>query len=317
MNPLVFPLLRCLSDGAFHSAAALAQRLGCSRHQIRRLLDEVPSHFALTLECVPGRGYRMQPTLEWLDAAVIQANLHYPLALEVCESIDSTNTALLQRPFRMSRTPLALFAELQTAGRGRRGRRWLSTLGGALTFSLRWSFSEGISRLSGLSLAVGVAIVRALALFGVDVALKWPNDVLLNGKKLAGVLIEVSGDAPNSTTAVIGVGINLRTLIGVEQAVAALDEIAHPIGRNVLAVALLDALYEVLSAFATDGFRAWRSAWEQCHAYQAQPVLLLPAQGDAIEGVALGVDDEGALRLQTAQGVQLFHVGDVSLRGMP
>lgn len=209
-------------------------------------------------------------------------------------------------------------AERQLAGRGRRGNSWFSSPDASLTFSLLWRFSPQV-QLTGLSLAVGVALARALERLGIaGIALKWPNDVLLQGGKLAGVLIElVPGARPSA--AVIGVGINLllppELPAEIRQNAAALANagITLPAPATLLA-RLLAELHGVLHSFAAEGFSAWHAAWQERHAYAGQVVRLLADHAAPLEGRCLGVDGDGALLLETASGIQRIISGEVSLR---
>lgn len=209
-------------------------------------------------------------------------------------------------------------AERQTAGRGRMGREWIAAPGGSLTFSLLWRFPVG-TKLSGLSLAVGVAVSRALEkVMGSGIhsdgaggtALKWPNDILLLDRKLGGILIELSGAA-----AVIGIGLNLRLPESMPEAIrttaAALDGEIDP---NTLLAAVLEELLRVLDGFALNGFAALRDEWLSRHAWTGRLVRVLTPHAEPIEGICVGVADDGALLLETAGGVKRILSGDVSLR---
>lgn len=314
MTALVFPLLRLLADGRFHSGQTMAGELGCSRAHVWQQIQTIEQELGLTVQHVRGKGYRLTRPLDWLDPAAIGHAGGAGWVIEVAESLPSTNTALLTRATDGAPHKLALFAEAQTAGRGRRGRSWLSSLGGSLTFSLLWRFDCGVSGLSGLSLAIGVAIVRALARLQVPVALKWPNDVLLDGRKLAGILIELSGDTLGPSAVVIGIGVNLAPAGDVGQPSGGVHDVVPGVSRNVLAGALLEELDQVLQGFERDGFSAWQGEWQRWHAHQGLPVTIHKPDGRLIDGIALGVDHTGALRLETGAGEVLFHVGDVSLR---
>jgi len=245
--------------------------------------------------------------------------------VDVLAECASTNSVLLDRAAQGAPAGSVVVAERQTAGRGRRGRVWRSAPGDSLTFSLLWRCSGDATRLAGLSLAVGVALARGLEACGVSgVALKWPNDLLLDGGKLGGVLIELASER-GATAAVIGIGINLQpppTDDGFALAPASLVASGHLPDRHRLLAALLDALTAVLDSFAAGGFAALRADWQARHIWQGLPVRLLDTAGDAqaapallAEGSCLGADDDGALILALADGrQQRFLVGDVSLR---
>ncbi len=208
-----------------------------------------------------------------------------------------------------------MIAETQTAGKGRAGRTWHSAPGAALTFSLAWKFNLPAQALLGLPLAVGVVVAEALAQFDVETRLKWPNDVLCDGKKVAGILIETAS-ACEAIWAVIGIGINLL----------APDELARKIGqpvaaapslqtdRNRVLAALLNGLAEAMALFEARGFSAFRERWNGLHAHRGQRVVITDRGQILHEGSALGVDDSGRLLLDTPQGHTTVLAGDLSLR---
>lgn len=321
MKDLAFSVLRTLADGRFHSGEAMAQQLGCSRTLVWQAVHHLENEFGLTVFSVRGQGYRLPAPFSLLDVSSVRAALDERAAnvftLALADEIDSSNTQLTTRAAQGAPHGLVLAAERQTAGRGRLGRRWQMRLGAGLTFSLLWRFDRGLSGLAGLSLVVGIAIVRALREFGVPVALKWPNDVLLDGRKLAGILIELSGDALGPAAVVIGIGLNVETPGEVDQPVANLADAGCKVGRNALLAALLNQLAGVLAQFDRDGFAAFRDEWHQLAAFIGQPVRLSFSHGEPADGIAVGVDDSGALLVDGAAGRRVFHVGEVSLRAAP
>lgn len=251
-----------------------------------------------------------------MNAERIAALSRAGVAVEVVPETGSTNADLLARAAQLTE-PLLLVAEHQTAGRGRAGRSWLSSSENSLTFSLAWKFDGGPQLLSGLPLAVGVALGDALAQLGVQVQLKWPNDVLKDGDKLAGILIETQSAPGGGTWTVIGIGLNLimpdevEALLG--RSAAGAPWLAR-MEREVLMAALLDALAEALRLFARQGFGAFSARWNLRHAWQGQTVVLLDNGKLLQEGLAAGVDDAGRLLLDTADGRSTVLAGDVSLR---
>lgn len=313
-----FALLRLLADGAFHSGERLAEQLGCSRALVCARLKHLAQSHGLVLHSVRGQGYQLVSQIDWLDCADITRHLAAsPLAfsLEVVDITPSTNSDLLQRAAQGEASRQVRLAETQTAGRGRYGRTWHSQLGSALTFSVLWRFECGVSQLSGLSLVVGLAVLHALQENGVTSArLKWPNDILFENRKLAGILIELSGDALGPSAVVIGIGVNLMAPEGVEQETASVAEMGALLSRNKLAADILIALAKMLPRFAQEGFAAFQHAWERWHGWQGERVTLLPLYGEPSHGTALGVDSAGALRLLTANGETAIHAGEVSLR---
>lgn len=319
---LTFDLLRELADGEFHSGEVLARQFNVTRATVNNALRDVAG-FGLTLYSVRGRGYRLARPLQWLDADLVRAGLGVArdvLHIEILDHATSSNALLLQRATQGAASGTVLAVEWQTAGRGRLGRTWHSGLGDALTFSLLWRFESGLAALSGLSLAVGIAMMRALEELGITGAgLKWPNDVLLNGGKLAGILLEAQGDMLGPSAVVIGIGLNLSVPEDVRERIdqkvsdlASLEKSA-PERNTVLAVSLKH-LAAVLQEFGEHGFAALRAEWESHHVFRQRPVKLLLPDGSHVAGMVLGVTDDGALRLATAHGEQIFNAGEVSLR---
>jgi BirA family biotin operon repressor/biotin-[acetyl-CoA-carboxylase] ligase len=242
--------------------------------------------------------------------------------LELLFEVDSTNTRLLAATPPPCGSADVCLSELQYAGRGRRGRRWIAPFGSGVVLSLAWTFGDGAHTLPALSLAVGVAVARAARRAGADgVMLKWPNDVLFRGRKIGGVLIELRTEAGGPAHVVIGVGINVtlpgqaRTEIeaGGACAAALIDACGTAPSRNLVAGAILDELLSMLAQFEREGFAAFKDAWSELDALSGRPAQVLLAD-TAIAGTARGVDPEGALLLETGDRVQRFVSGEVSLR---
>lgn len=320
MADLAFAVLRALSDGRFHSGETIARELGCSRTLIWQAVHAIENDFGIQVFSVRGQGYRLAAPFDWLDVATIRAGLAAESAevwtVAVADEVDSTNTRLMAHAASNGPHGLVLAAERQSAGRGRLGRRWQARIGDCLMFSLLWRFDRGLAELAGLSLAVGLALARVLRALGAPVELKWPNDLLLQGRKLAGILIELSGDALGPASVVIGIGLNVVAPVAVDQPVAALEECGLRIGRNALLAELLNALNQVLAEFDRHGFAPFVAEWERLSAHQDAPVRLSFSHGEPIEGVARGVAENGALLVDTPAGRQVFHVGEVSLRSL-
>ena len=327
MNKHLFPLLRLLADGRFHSGEQLGAALGLTRSSVWHAIHALETH-GLALNKLRGRGYRLARPADLLAAAdVLQAAGagSRQLRLELVDSCASTNTLLMERARAGAPHASAIACELQSAGRGRLGRAWQSGLGGSLTFSLLWRFAGGAASLAGLSLAVGVAVVRALGRAGLrGVQLKWPNDVLQDEKKLAGMLIEISGEADGPSAAVIGIGVNTRLdaalRAAIDQPAIDIASLADPApSRSLLLGLLLGELVKVLEVFAREGFAPFREEWQQRHAHQNQRVSVSTgarrgADGNDIVGDAAGIDVDGALLLRSARGLERIVSGDVSLR---
>jgi len=319
----LFPLLRRLSDGRFHSGEALAREFSVSRASICNVLAHAQT-LGLTLHAVRGRGYRLPGTVEWLDAQAVAAHLgglRKDFEVRVLDSVDSTNRALMAAALDGAPGGTLVCAEHQTAGRGRRGRSWHSVPGGSLTFSLLWRYDTGLQSLAGLSLAAGLAVARAVNRYSAHpVGLKWPNDVVVGPRKLAGILVEVQGDMDGAAFAVVGIGLNVRLgevqREGIDQAVVDLAELGVTVGRNRLLAECLAELHAVGEQFRAHGFAALREAWQALDVYAERPVVLRMPDGRTQRGVAAGVDDTGALRLRPEQGAEPVTLtgGEMSLR---
>ena len=251
-----------------------------------------------------------------MNAAAIAALSRAGVAVEVVAQTGSTNADLLARASTLA-APLLLIAEHQSAGRGRAGRTWLSSPEGSLTFSLAWRFDGGPQALLGLPLAVGVALADTLGTLGQQVQLKWPNDVLKDGDKLAGILIETQSAPGGGTWTVIGIGLNLLMPDEMEaqlgRSAAGMPWLAR-MDRDALMAALLDGLADCLREFTARGFAAFSARWNLRHAWQGETVVLLDGGVVRHEGRAAGVDDSGRLLLDTDEGRITVMAGDVSLR---
>jgi BirA family transcriptional regulator, biotin operon repressor / biotin---[acetyl-CoA-carboxylase] ligase len=322
VTPLAFAVLRRLADAEFRSGSVLARDFGVSRGTIWNAVCSIEAA-GLTVFRVRGRGYRLAHTVSLLERDMIvrhAGTCAARLTIELADRVDSTNTLLMQRAAAGAPCGTVLAAELQERVRGRMGRAWHAGLGESLTFSLLWRFTQGAAALAGLSLAAGVAIVRALEKIGAhDIALKWPNDVLWRGHKLAGLLIEMQGDALGPSAVVIGVGLNVSLSEAVrariDQPAAALERACGEVpDRNRVLGALLAELTDVLDTFARQGLAPLRAEWERHHAYQDKPVTVTLPDGRREEGIACGVGDDGVLQFETPRGLRRLHSGEISVR---
>ncbi len=331
LTPLGFSLLRQLADGDFHSGEELAATVGLTRARVSQVLKDAESA-GLDLERIKGRGYRLLDAPDFLDANTVRAELTarraergggVRLVVEVVDQLDSTSSELLRRSQRRDVHGVALAAEWQTAGRGRRGRTWTAIAGGSLTFSVGWRFEQGAGFLAGLSLAVGVAVARALEAEGFHgIALKWPNDLIHRHRKIGGILIEVNGDALGPSTTVIGVGLNVRLPLAARNNIAGpvtdlasvAGRKAKGINRNRLLARLIDEMAAALEQYAKAGFAPFAAEWQHRHAYQGKPVTLLLPDGASVAGKVAGVDASGALVLADGPRRARFLSGEISLR---
>ena len=314
-------LLQLLADGKNHSGQELASVLNVSRTAIWKQLAKLEG-LGLELLSQSGKGYCLVGGLELLDKEAIGAFLVLSATNAITDftllkSIDSTNSYLMRQ--EQATGVSVCFAEFQTAGRGRRGRQWVSPFASNIYLSLRLSINSGLGAIEGLSLAVGVAVARVLDELGVvDVQLKWPNDVLWSGKKLGGVLIEVVGDPSGVCHLVVGLGLNLRTeksmADAIDQPWVALDTILpEPPRRNRVAACLLNHIVPLISDYETEGFVGYKLAWESLNVHANQQVDLLMGSIQTT-GIVRGVNAVGALLLETDSGLEVFHGGEVSLR---
>lgn len=325
MNALTFPILRLLADGQFHSGETLARHFGVTRATVWNALREAEV-LGVQLFSVRGRGYRLPQPLRFLDVERVKTALGgycHRYTLEIHHVLDSTNSYLLKAAAAGAPHGTCVAADWQTAGRGRRGRSWHACLGGSLTFSLLWRSTQGASTLAGLSLAVGVALVRALKELGVrEAKLKWPNDVLYVQKKLAGILVELQGEMDGPSAAVIGIGLNLRLpdslLRSIDQPAADLYGVTSlaPTPDEVLGV-VLRHLAIVLEIFEQHGFAALQEEWQAAHTYHCQLVCVHMPDGSKVIGHACGVAADGALLVESEDGIRRFNVGEISLRCVP
>lgn len=322
-------LLKLLADGAFHSGERMAEQLNITRAAVWKAIQSLRD-LGIDLES-QHQGYRLAHAVDLYDAQRIRAGLPAPLAValarvDVLFTVDSTNHHLTAHPAPNTQQVVLCVAELQQAGRGRRGRSWLAPFGAGICMSVGCLFDHMPPGFSALSLAVGVALTRVLHRLGAtEAGLKWPNDVLWRGHKLAGVLIEMRGEPDGPAQVVIGMGMNLhlpqasRAALAEQQVrVTDLQEVlgAQCPSRNALVAAFTAELISVLAVFAREGFAPFADEWQRYDVLHAAEVKVL--QGDrVIEGMARGVTVDGALLVETVAGLQRFVSGEVTLRARP
>ncbi|MHC8379452.1 bifunctional biotin--[acetyl-CoA-carboxylase] ligase/biotin operon repressor BirA [Pseudomonas sp. MDT1-16] len=311
-------LLKLLKDGRFHSGQALGVALGVSRSAVWKQLQHLEADLGLSIHKVRGRGYQLATPLTLLDSVEIRGrapSCDWPIL--VFDSIDSTNAEALRAIARGQAAPFLVLAERQTAGRGRRGRKWVSPFAENIYYSLVLRIEGGMRQLEGLSLVVGLAVMQALRKLGVSGAgLKWPNDVLVGQKKIAGILLELVGDPADVCHVVLGVGINVNMQITDEvdqQWTSMRLESGKVFDRNHLVGELGAMLQEYLCCHQVHGFSAIQAEWEQNHLWQGRAVSLI-AGVNQINGEVLGIDSQGALRLKVGGVEKVFSGGELSLR---
>ena len=315
-------LVQLLADGRFHSGEEIGRQLGVSRSAVWKQLKKL-SEYGLTVKSVKGRGYRLPHKLELLDRKTLLASLSTEQAAKVSNldllfTVDSTNDwAMKKLHLGEASTGYVCLAEFQRCGRGRRGRQWISPLASNIIFSMIWEFEGGATVLEGLSLAVGVAVVRALNAMGVDqVQLKWPNDILLNDAKVGGVLLDMTGDPAGTCQVIVGVGINVYMSDQQPAIHQSWTSILHHfpnVSRNQLTAKLISELTALVSDYSEAGFVSVKQEWLSYDAYQGREVQL--TAGDTLlQGLVTGVADNGALLLKVDGIERAIHGGEVSLR---
>jgi len=311
-------LLELLKDGRFHSGQALGIALGISRSAVWKQLQHLEAELGLSIHKVRGRGYQLAAPLTLLDPLAIRAQAPacvWPVL--VFDSIDSTNAEALRAIERGQAAPFLVLAERQTAGRGRRGRKWASPFAENIYYSLVLRIEGGMRQLEGLSLVVGLAVMQALRELGIPAAgLKWPNDVLVGQKKIAGILLELVGDPADVCHVVLGVGINVNMQMTDEvdqQWTSMRLDSGKAFDRNNLVAVLGEKLQAYLNRHQIGGFSAIQAEWEQNHLWQGRAVSLI-AGVNQIDGEVLGIDSQGALRLKVDGVEKVFSGGELSLR---
>lgn len=317
-------ILRLLSDGGFHSGTDLGKKLGITRAAVCKNVHQL-AQSGLEVHRVTGRGYKLETPLTLLDRAQILKLMGSPAAeirdrLHVLDEVDSTNRYLAEQVATdMDIDGATCVAEAQSGGRGRRGRSWITTPYSNLMLSMAWRFPGGPSLVSGLSLAAGVALLRALEEYGVSEAgLKWPNDVLWDNRKLAGLLVDVQGEAAGPTLVILGVGINgyisPQDATHIDQPWIDLQGVTgKTTDRNRLAALVLRHLVGMFHLFVDKGFAPFREEWQKRHLFHGRRVRLIQGERE-FTGTADGIDATGGLIIRHARNRQVFHSGEVSLR---
>jgi BirA family biotin operon repressor/biotin-[acetyl-CoA-carboxylase] ligase len=320
-------LLRALADGRTHSGEELARAFGITRAAIWKQVAKL-ADWGLTVEAAPGAGYRLPRRLDLLETDALRAALEPAVAarlakLEVFTELGSTNRHLLAAPPPVGRLNVCI-AEYQTAGRGRRGRRWSVPLGGGVCLSVGWQFAGMPAELAALTLAVGVVVRRVLQrVAGLEIALKWPNDLVVEERKLGGILLEMAAEAQGGAHVVVGIGLNVALPPALLPSLCdwprgAID-LATALGREpppraALVGALVNELADMLADYPSHGFAAYRNEWRSADFLRSRHVRLDAAAGPTF-GTALGIDGDGALLVETSAGERRRIVaGDVSVR---
>ena len=316
-------ILGILADGKFHSGTELASRLGISRSAIWKQLRVLPE-LGLEYLAVTGKGYRLTQAIELLDQSKIYSALNLEVAQRISsfklfDQINSTNSFLMSEVGQSFDSGSICIAEHQTAGKGRRGREWVSPFGSNIYLSLLWHFSSGPSAISTLSLVMGVAVVRALGQFNIEgIGLKWPNDIYWQGKKLGGILVEVTGEADGPCTAVVGLGLNLSLSENVAKNISQdwvdLQQIMRgtKLSRNHLAAILINELINIIATYELVEFNTYLDEWRSYDCLRGEMATLYFGKRQ-FQGEVRGIDDQGMLLLKNAAGeIKAYASGEVS-----
>lgn len=316
-------LIKQLALGQFISGQAIGDELGISRAAVSKHIRGIQD-MGLDVFCVTGKGYRFAQPLRLLDKTEIMNNLlvdSIAIQIEVHSVIDSTNSYLLRRIPHQVKQGQVCVAEFQNSGRGRRGRQWISPFGSHIYMSMYWCLEQGISAAMGLSVVAALAVSDAIyKLYNVDVELKWPNDIYANGKKLAGILIELEGQALESSHCVIGIGLNInmpaKAAEDIDQPWTDLQTVTSgEIDRNHLVSTLIQCLIVRLNQHKVNGIITMLDDWFKQDLYLNKPVRLITGEKETL-GICRGINNQGALLLEVDRQVKPIYGGEVSLRGL-
>lgn len=313
--------LQILADGEWHSGEELSEALSVSRTAVWKSLKKL-SGLGLEVEALKGKGYKLKSPLSLLDKEKLKEQLSASdtlvsgEAIHVHWQIDSTNEEAKRELLKQPNQPVVILTESQTQGRGRRGRVWQSPFAENLYLTIGWPFTAGISSIEGLSLAVGLVVADVLTELGIaDVSLKWPNDVLVANQKIAGVLIDISGDPLDCFNAVVGVGLNVNMSEAVidQSWTSVLSQTGAYAQRTDLAAALIERLSVLLSEFQRHGFSHYHESWSRYDSMKGRQVVL--SMGDQkVFGVSCGVDQNGAVLIECDGTIRAYNGGEISLR---
>jgi BirA family biotin operon repressor/biotin-[acetyl-CoA-carboxylase] ligase len=314
-NTVPLTLISILSNGEFHSGEQLGETLGMSRAAINKHIQTLRD-WGVDVFTVPGKGYSLPEPIQLLNEEFIRSSISKG-SVAILPVIDSTNQYLLDR-FSTLESGDACVAEYQQAGRGRRGRKWFSPFGSNLYLSMYWRLEQGPAAAIGLSLVIGIVMAEVLQSLGADkVRVKWPNDLYLMDRKLAGILVELTGKTGDAAQIVIGAGINLAMRrVGsdvINQGWINLQEAGIAIDRNTLAVRLIKELRAALILFEQEGLVPYLSRWEKLDNFINRPVKLIIGEKE-IYGTSRGIDAQGALLLEQDGVIKPWMGGEISLR---
>ncbi len=313
--PTPLLLIEILADGNIHSGEQLGNSLGMTRAGINKHIQTLRS-WGIDVQTVVGKGYQLDTPMNLLNADKVNQNIKGNPA-SVIPVIDSTNQYLIQRISELTSGDVCI-AEYQSAGRGRRGRQWISPFGRNLYLSMYWKLEQGPAAAIGLSLVVGVILAEVLKKLGADdVKVKWPNDLYLNDKKLSGILVELTGRTGDVAHIVTGIGINIAMSKNQNEAInqqwVNLEQVGIKINRNELACEITNALREAFVQFEKQGLLVFIERWKSLDNFMNRRVKLIIGEKEIV-GVAKGINDQGALLLEQNGNVTAYIGGEISLR---
>lgn len=308
-------ILKTLSDGEFHSGEALGHDLGISRAAIAKHIKGL-SEWGVDIYRIQGRGYQLAHPMQLLDETRLTDSSEPKL--ELIPVIDSTNQYLLERVNESEKGRVCV-AEYQASGRGRRGRQWVSPFGSNLYLSMYWRLDAGMAAAMGLSLVIGIAAVEALEEMGIQgVKLKWPNDLYYQDKKLAGILVEMSGQAGGAANLVIGMGLNIGMpdkQPDIDQPWTTLNQVCADLrlDRTQLALTLIEHWKTILADYEMMGLAGFVDRWNRLDNFIGRPVKLIMGARE-VKGIVQGIDQQGGVVLETDNGLETYIGGEISLR---
>jgi len=311
-------ILQLLGDSSFWSLGELTEQVNVDSELV---LESIKQLQKLGVDIVnqDNNRFKLTQQLNLLNKDTILSHIvsNYKANILVKNIVSSTNDVLRDKLESLDQDSVCV-AEAQTHGRGRRGKKWVSPFGASVCLSMLWRFYKGYQSLEGLSLLIGMAVNQALKEVGIkDCKLKWPNDIYHNHKKLAGILIEVEGQATELTQAVIGIGVNFKLpndIPDIDQAFTDVSSILNvELDRNLFVAKLLEQIWKMIPIFNTHGLKPFIQLWQSADLYHNKPVSLLLGKG-VVYGIYRGINERGALLLQTEKGIETFHGGEVSVR---
>lgn len=316
-------LIEFLADGQFHSGQHLADQLGVSRTSINKHISNLEA-LQLDVFRVHGKGYKLAQPIQLLDYQNLQVALSKPdiplyLKRVTSSTHDDLRALLHASPEHQLPPGTCVLAEMQRQGRGRRGRNWLSPFGSNLYASFYWPLPDGLNSALGLSVAVGLGVAQVLINAGIEgVNVKWPNDVYIQGHKVAGILVELEGESTGVGHALVGVGLNLsmpeRFAQDIEQPFTDVARhVGAPLNRQAWAIELIERVRGVLHEFRQHGLTELIPVWKRLDFFYNKPINIMLGQ-HIQRGIGQGIDNHGALLVRQDNLLKRYFGGEISIR---